>query len=506
MIGHQVKRHDRYQLELKFTYPVVQDVRRSDYTVDTFLFLPSALDINPGTYTSDDFFHDLKTNIRLKTPVCNLHDLKGSCPYVQGLEQAVQLLPEGLPGKHQETDQETDFEHRLKLFCSVYNRALEEEARRISEFAGENLPHEMEAYQRSIRDMLQWFRHTIGPLASDQYSYRVRIAVTSADEYLSLRSELQTLAVLAGLKQRNVEGIHFQVTSLTDLCGMESAYRKTRGMGVTVDANTNENTNENEAFIHRKSILKKYFSSALFLQGERRNGGVLLEQTLMGFAAGLAMLFATVLAFYFQRRFGNLTLPFLVGLVTSYIFKDRIKELTRLYMIRKARRFVHDRKTNLRDRDDRVVGKLLESVFFLKEISLPEDVRRIRSRDHVTELANLFREESVLQYRKKIYLFRRQVSRNYPDNEMAGITEITRLNVSRFLSKMDDPEKPFLMLRDGKVKLATGRRIYKVNMIVAISDRHRTLLYRYRLILDRRGIRRVEAVQPVLTTGSAAVI
>ena len=89
---------------------------------------------------------------------------------------------------------------------------------------------------------------------------------------------------------------------------------------------------------------------------------------------------------------------------------------------------------------------------------------------------------------------------------MAGITEITRLNVSRFLSKMDDPEKPFLMLRDGKVKLATGRRIYKVNMIVAISDRHRTLLYRYRLILDRRGIRRVEAVQPVLTTGSAAVI
>jgi len=485
MIVHQVKRHDRYQLEMKLTYPVIHDVRRSDYTVDTFLFLPSALDIHPGTYSSDDFFHDLKTNIRLRMPACSLHDLKGPCPYVKGLEQAVQLLLNGPVTK----SSETEFEYKLKLFCSVFNRSLEEEARRIDGLTEMDLPHQMEDYERSVRNMLRWFRETTGPLTGEPYSNRVRIASASADEYLSLRSELQTLAVLAGLKKRNWDEGHPRVSSLMGFCRDESAYRTARGMGVRLDAN------ENEAFIHRKSILKKYFSSALFLHGVRRNGGVFLEQTLMGFAAGLAMLFATVLAFYFQRRFGNLTMPFLVGLVTSYIFKDRIKELTRLYMIRKARRFVHDRRTRLRDRYDTVVGELLESVFYVKEGVLPEEVRRVRSRDHVTELANLFREESVLQYRKKVQLFRNRVSRNYPDNERAGVTEISRLNVSRFLSKMDDPEKPFLMLRDGRVRLATGRRIYKVNVIIGLTDAEGTTLYRYRLILDRRGIRRVESVQ-----------
>lgn len=487
MIRHEVRRHDRYQLEIKLNYPVIQNVRKSDYTIETFLFLPNALDIHPGSYTSDDFFQDLKTNIRFKTPVCSVHDLKNNCPYVNGLEQAVQLLLDQSAGK----SRETDFEYRLKLFCSVYNRALEEEAREMVAQKEKDLPHHMETYLRSVQDVLRWFRHVTGLLIRNECSSRVRIATASADEYLSLRSELQTLAVLAGLKAHGLDESHPLVSRLMDFCRDESVYRTSRGMGVTVDAN------ENEAFIHRKSILKKYFSSALFLQGERRNGGVLLEQTLMGFAAGLAMLFATVLAFYFQRRFGNLTLPFLVGLVTSYIFKDRIKELTRLYMIRKARRLVHDRKTRLRDRDEKVVGKLLESVFFLKEIALPEDVRRIRSRDHVTELANLFREESVLQYRKRVRLFRKCVSRDYSENEMAGITEITRLNVSRFLSKMDDPEKPFLMLREGKVRLATGRRIYKVNMILALSCPDSTTLHRYRLILDRRGIRRIESVQPV---------
>ena len=487
MIVHQVKRHDRYQVEMKLTYPVIQDVRRSDYTVDTFLFLPSALDIHPGTYSSDDFFHDLKTNIRLRMPACSLHDLKGSCPYVKGLEQAVHLLLDGPASK----SQETDFEYKLKLFCSVFNRSLEEEARQIDELTEADLLHRMDVYEQSVRDILQWFRETTGPLTDDAYSNRVRIASASADEYLSLRSELQTLAVLARLKKRNWDEDHPRVSSLMRFCRDESAYRTARGMGVRLDSN------ENEAFIHRKSILKKYFSSALFLQGVRRNGGVFLEQTLMGFAAGLAMLFATVLAFYFQRRFGNLTMPFLVGLVTSYIFKDRIKELTRLYMIRKARRFVHDRRMRLRDRDNVAVGELLESVFYVKEGALPDDVRRVRSRDHVTELANLFREESILQYRKKVQLIRKHVAKSYPDDEMAGVTEISRLNVSRFLSKMDDPEKPFLMLRDGKVRLATGRRIYKVNMIIGLSDADGTTLYRYRLILDRRGIRRVESVQSI---------
>ncbi len=483
MIEHKIKRHDRYQLELKSVYPADPGARHSESTVDLYLFVPAALDIHAGSYKSEYFFQDLKTNIRMKTPVCRLADLTSDCPYVKALQDATERVSID-HGK----DAEAGFEHQLKLFCSVFNRALLVETEEIEKRTGGMLVRGLQQYCEQVRHGLHWFRHAIRHMSSKGVDTRLGIAASSADEYLSLQTERHSLRLLRSLEAAGY-AVPEELTPLMNLCAEESAYRDQMGMNIAIDEN------DKEAFTHRRSLLKKYFSSALFLQANRRNGGVLLEQSLMGFAAGLAMLFATAAAFYFQRRFGNLTMPFLVGLVTSYIFKDRIKELTRMYMIRKARRFIHDRRIRLLDQRGQRMGEVLESVFFVKDEQLPEEVQRVRDRKHTTRIARLFREEDVLQYRKKVRILGKRIAGFYSGGSSAGVTEIMRFNVARFLTKMDDPEKSFLMLRNGRIERTTGRRIYKVNLVLSLSCRDQNELFRYRLILDRRGIRRIEPVQ-----------
>ena len=59
--------HDRYQLELKLGYPLAPG-RETRYLIDTYLFLPASLGINSSSYTSKDFYRDIQTYIRMKTP------------------------------------------------------------------------------------------------------------------------------------------------------------------------------------------------------------------------------------------------------------------------------------------------------------------------------------------------------------------------------------------------------------------------------------------------------
>ncbi len=59
--------HDRYQLELKLGYPLAPG-RQTRYLIDTYLFLPASLGINNSSYSSKDFYRDIQTYIRMKTP------------------------------------------------------------------------------------------------------------------------------------------------------------------------------------------------------------------------------------------------------------------------------------------------------------------------------------------------------------------------------------------------------------------------------------------------------
>ena len=59
------KQHDKYQLEMKFTYPLNTELAQNEYHVDTYIFLPNSLGISSTTYSKQDFYSDLQEYIRL---------------------------------------------------------------------------------------------------------------------------------------------------------------------------------------------------------------------------------------------------------------------------------------------------------------------------------------------------------------------------------------------------------------------------------------------------------
>ena len=68
MIKESVKAHGKHQLEIKQKVLFDRHAKEIRYRIDTWFFLPSALQINPDFYATSDFRRSLKNYVRLRPP------------------------------------------------------------------------------------------------------------------------------------------------------------------------------------------------------------------------------------------------------------------------------------------------------------------------------------------------------------------------------------------------------------------------------------------------------
>ena len=231
-----------------------------------------------------------------------------------------------------------------------------------------------------------------------------------------------------------------------------------------------------------------------------------LVEELLGRGAGLsqekqkellAMLFATTVAFVSQSIYGNLTLPFFVALVVSYIFKDRIKDLLRFYLSRNMTRSIFDYKTQLYNVTRHVVGVCRESFEFIRKQKLAPEIREIRDSDHITEIENGWVGEQTFLYRKRIRFHPDWKGSIFSEYEIDGVNDIMRFNIQDFLRKMDDPNKELFVMNDEGYHRVTGTRVYHINLIIKLIGNKHQSYTRYRVILNRKGIKRIEKVRTI---------
>ena len=325
--------------------------------------------------------------------------------------------------------------------------------------------------------------------------FRLTTTTASADEYLTSEATQILLALLSAVDQAGeqhspefktvrdalIEAINLQAQHRTE-CGFPSLHTKSKGQDETV--------------LFRRGIFKKFFRSPLFLIQQRKPEGKLAGQLAMGFAAGLSMVFATLIAFLAQQYFGNFTLPLFVALVVGYIFKDRIKELTKFYLEKWLSTRMSDSKTYFFDQENRRMGLCRETVRHVSGDQVPQNILQLRNKDHLTEVANFWHSEQIIHYRKQVSLNRRPLELANPGYETVAVNDIIRFNVGKLLRNMDEPEKELLALQeDGTVGAVAGLRIYKVNLLLRLSGGAKEQFSRFRLILDRDGIRRMEEIQ-----------
>ncbi|MGE4292530.1 MAG: hypothetical protein AB7E32_10000 [Desulfovibrio sp.] len=482
MLKETITVHDKFQFEIKLSLPFASDGKKSIHGVETYLFLPNTLFVNPATLSREEFFGRLKNYIRLRIPWVALDDLDGPTGPLARLKR---LLAEANSGVAVSRER---YEDHVKVFCLATQRALRSWAFKTVSSSPDTAPEAAQHYIERSRSLLRQFRALANPIRDARFE--ASPACAYGDEFLSIVSAYNGFRILERLNINAVNAPCAEAASaMTEFLHEELDYRKNTLRTVVPDAKS-----DNELFVFRWSMLKKYMSSALFLEIRERRDSRFWQQVVYSLAAGAAMIFATGIAFIWQGKHGSLSMPLFTALIISYIFKDRMKDLLRASMSSWLRRVLSDRKLAIYRNITSAVGTCKETFGYISEKSLPREVAALRDKIHMVDVSNSFRRETVIRYHKDIILAPR-AGKLSDSGFCDGMLDITRLGVHEFLRNMDEPGEPLYVLDGDACRRITGSKVYHVNMIRTRRSPEGLHCRRYRIVLDRDGIKRIERVR-----------
>jgi len=483
---------------VKLSYDLSRRQRKDRYKVETYFFLPNNLDISELTYTKKQFYRDLLLYIRFKTPGFSLRalaDPENSESPLSNLAAKIEKAQREKPSE----DNIQGLDYEIKLFGCVLKSSLRDHRRLIKKafkrlqgpLSSEAIPLINDFVSETRKAVLRFrsFREKLNPLKIKNLPKSLYSTYVFTDEYISLLIEWRLLQVLKLLESMPR---HLQLEpvagELVTLIQENVHYRTTMGYPSVVAED-----NDNELFLFRFRVLKKFVANVLHLSVRTVEEGKGIEQFALALAAGVAMIFATAVAFYYQKTYGTLSLSFFTALIVSYMFKDRIKALFQSYLQKVLAHTMFDKSTNVYEsRAGSKIGICRESVQFIDENRIDPNVLRFRNRDHITEIENDWQTEKVIYYVREITFFTRKLLKT--QSRKNALTDIMRFNVRNFLLKMDEPDTRLLYLKDGRSRQVPATQVYHVNMVIKLSSRSRTRYERIRLVLTQNGIKRIESV------------
>lgn len=485
MIDESVKIHDKFSIEIKLGYGTRRSKKINDYIINTWFFIPYSLDVNRYTYNKNQFYSDLKTNIRLITPVYLLREIaEGDESPFYLLEDSFQKLANTPIRKNKET-----YEYNLKMFHSILKSSLRNDINHIiRNVVVEDRQFLITSYTKNCTLILERYRELRKIVNVPTIYGELMSSYLLSDEFMSNLIEQHTYFLLHKLENGFIADFNKNKLALLELIKSEILYKEEKGYPTVKE----ESLDNNGEVIFRRGVLKKYIESQLFLESRKRKDGVFIEQILYSLAAGLSMIFATAIAFSFQHKFGNFTTPFFVALVISYMLKDRIKELTRYYLGGKLKKRMFDHKNTIQVKDSQKIGWCKESFDFVLEDNVPKKVLKIRNRSQIMEIENRGANEKIILYRKLIRLNRKKLNQAFPQYEITGTNDIIRFNISRFIKNMDNSKVPAYILKDDYYEDIMGDKLYYLNLIMKFQYEEQSDYCRYRIVFNRDGIKKVE--------------
>ncbi len=484
MIEELVKIHDKFSLELKVGFTARKKREVNDFSLDMWVFIPNSLDINRYTYSKMDFYRDVKSNVRLITPVYLLRDIAN--PEELPLKLLIKSFNE--VASNPTRTNINDYESHIKMFQSIVKSSLRDDILHIknceSEYERDFL---VSSYIRNTYAVAEGYRNLIEIIHVPTIEKNIFEYYLFGDEFMSNLIELHTFKLLKILDEIHDDLYEKKKVDLLKLINYEIEYKKSKKFPI-VEKNSQD---KNRAAVSRFGALKKYIESQLFLHIKKREDGAFVKQIYYSVAAGISMIFATVVAFSFQMKYGNFTLPLFIALVVGYMLKDRIKELSRHYFSHKLDSKYFDNKTNI-SFNGMPIGWYKESQSFVKESQTPREIMQLRNRSDILEAENRINDEKIILYRLRMQLSRKEInsSNRYP---VDGVNNILRFNISEFIRKMDNPHVPLYITDDETdYKIIDGEKIYYLNFILRYQYLDQLELKRYRIILNREGIKGLE--------------
>lgn len=498
-IEQAIKPHDKYQIEVKLDYELLEG-EKTQYQVSTYIFIPQSLGINEKTYSKSDFYRDIQNYIRLKTPTLILRDFTShpDSPLVT-IQEIIKV-----PGWTNEAEDKERLIHNFKLLSAMLKSSIRDHINLIHQRIAEARPNSkiglmihnlVEEFLTETTKITNQYRALYQAFNLPHVNVQIFNAYKFIDEAISLLVEESSIEMLQIVEDYLKKGdrIDFK-EKLSEKVACETRHRKALGYSSLL-----QEGNDNEEYTYRLSVLKKYASSVLYLSTAIRREGAGLEHILFAIAAGVSMVFATIIAFYFQRQFGNFTFPFFMALVVGYMFKDRIKEISKSLLAKYLKNILYDHQITIKTLDGKhKLGILREKMSFVEEKDVPPAIIAARNKDVFVELDNSGQGETIILYTKRITLFTDTFKTRLIDMPpITGINDIMRYNIRDHLRKMDEPIEERYYPENGKLKIIYAHRVYHLNLIfkyTAPGQQAEEIYKRMRLILNRSGIKRLEHI------------
>lgn len=472
MIDIKTKIHDKFSLEFKVGFVTRRKARKNDFSVAMWIFVPESLDITPATYSKQDFYRDVKSNVRLITPGFLLRDIVGG--------QAVPLANVKNSASEMVSDPTrthcADFIYQCKMFAAIVKSSLRDECNYIISAERENQGRLVGNYVETIRAVVQAFGGVKMLISAPTVPLSVLEGYNMSCDFLCTVSNQHSLKLLKALKSK--KGMDEQKQALAGLVGEVNEFSRSRGYSGPTD-------------VYKHGVMKKYVESQLYLRVPKKRDGFLVEQAYYSLAAGMAMIFATVIAWAFQSYFGQFTWPLFIALIISYMMKDRIKELMRYWLAHRISDNYYDNKAKI-SLHDKQIGQLKEAMDFISRDNVPDEILRIREAGALIPSENVRLREKVVLYRKRVEIDREKMMENARYN-YSGVNDILRLNMSSFMRKMDNPLVCIDYLdENGNLKSSLCPKNYYISIV--LEYRYDSAVdYKHLLItLNRDGISSIE--------------
>lgn len=492
---------DKWQLELKSEFFPLPTQKRNKYTQEFYIFIPNSLHINEMTYRKKDFFKDQTNFIRYKTPVFSFQELNDLSNITSPFYKILNLLNrEDISSSIEELSDE------LKLLGNIVRSTLRKQVFDLSKIIiSDNLPSQTKHFLDKTQDLekdLATLRTRISDLKKAFFSkdkdlsIHMRRQFLYVDEFISNSIHYYLTGLLNILRNKDIPENQQSDLVISQLIVSEDKHRRTIS---SFPEDLDLSTDETEFISYRANLLNKFVLDALLLNTNRSSPDKGLKNFIGSVAAGIAMLIYFSLFVWQGRLFLINSELFILATVILYILKDRIKEGIKSSSYKLAFRWFSDFKTNIWSSDNtRQLGTLKEFFSFIDPKKVPKEIMRVRNKEFHYVLEDFHRPERIIRYKKTIEMEqppKRCLSRRY------SLNLIFRFNILKFLEKADDPYHTYRTLNPDNYEFNLMRlpKTYHVNIIMkntftTLEGQTKTELKKFRLVLDKNGIKRVEQV------------
>ena len=289
-----MERHDLYNFESKIDYTLEKTKKqKTSYLLDTYFFIPQSLQINDNTYSKDNFFSDINSRIRFKTPKMSIDgilDESNNLSPINTILNKLKLIEYG----ESEKRTLTTIHREVRLLACIIKASLRDQFKYFlknyhrlkTQF---NVPELINSYIQSIEKFREKLDFINERILMVQVTLKLREAFQFTDEYMSLQIESWLTRALKKLGKEISSELRDRMINLIE---KEQLHRKSLKSRLVI-----EEDNENEGFSYFEGILKKYVQGVLYLKRKKKDPKSTSLEVLYSIAAGMAMFLSLFLGF-----------------------------------------------------------------------------------------------------------------------------------------------------------------------------------------------------------------